>query len=404
MNVQLLREQIDRFAERSTQLLSERQTLIEKLAQCFDATFDADALLANALLASKAQPERHWSGALFTCDEAINQQPAFGAEPQQYVLIASDGSQIMPDRHKPLMFAYVQAACACIAYGYPDAPEIQALAVAIQREKPARILSEEDLAIDENVNPAAEVSNLRDVMEIELLASACERFAAAGARPIVIADGSIVPFALLNERTLSNKAQAAKLLGPLLRALETMRDSGAIVAGYIDRPNSNAIVKTCALAGLPFDAIGENLLVQLTDRYAGIFDRHVIERVLQPRRRTALFDPNWLVNAAKHLGAHAMRACYVNLSDALGDQSMLARIEMPQWCATPENIATVTAILNRHANLSPEGYPFILKAAHEEAVVGKDDQREIESALEQAVLQRGIRLRYSPKQASKDLL
>ena len=56
----------------------------------------------------------------------------------------------------------------------------------------------------------------------------------------------------------------------------------------------------------------------------------------------------------------------------------------------------------RHAALDPDSYPFILKAAHELAVVGRDDQREIEAALEQELLNRGMRPRYSPKQAAKN--
>jgi hypothetical protein len=134
-----------------------------------------------------------------------------------------------------------------------------------------------------------------------------------------------------------------------------------------------------------------------------VVDRHVLERVLQPERRSALFDPNWLVNGAKYLNAHAMRACYLNLGNGLGDRAILVRLELPQWCATSQALQTLTGIVQRHARLSPEIYPFILKAAHEEAVIGKDDQREIESALEHELQRRGVRVRYSPKQATKDL-
>jgi hypothetical protein len=403
VNVSQLRQQIESYASQSVQQIAQRQSLIEQLTRCFDAGFDADALLANALLASRVEGKRRWAGALFNCGEAISAQVAFGHEPDRFALIASDGSQIMPDRHKPLLFAYVQAACACIVYGCADNPRAQALAEELQRAKPARILSEQDIDMGENVNPAAEVSNLRDVMEIELLADACARFAAIGVRPVVIADGSIVPFALLNERTLANPAQTARLLGPLTRALSKMRESGALVAGYIDRPNSAGVVKSCALTGLPFDAITEATLVDNETRLAGIVDRQVIERVLAADQRTAVFDPNWLINDAKHLGEHTMRACYVNFGAALGDRAIIARLEMPVWSAAPEQVATLCAILRRHAALTTEAYPFILKAAHEEAVIGKDEQREIENALEQALLQRGVRVRYSPKQAAKDL-
>ncbi len=401
-NVRGLRAQIDDYVARSAHLIEQRQTTSEQLARCFAPGFDGAALLATALAAARIQARQHWSGALFSEGEAINTWHPFGNEPERYALIASDGSQIMPDRHKPAVFAFVQAACACIVYGCADAPEAHTVARALQQEKRTRLLFEGDLNIGEFANPAAEVSNLRDVMEIELLADACARFHTAGVRPIVIADGSIVPFALLNERTLSNPAQLGKLLRPLLEALSVMRASGALVAGYIDRPNSNSVARACALAGIGFNALTEEALRNADARVDGIFDRHVLEPLLPAGRRSALFDPNWLVNDNRYLGEHAMRACYVNVGDH--NRAVLGRLELPQWCADAESVAQVTAILKRHAGMDPEGYPFILKAAHEEAVVSKEDQKEIENALEQALLQRGIRLRYSPKQAAKDRL
>lgn len=404
VNVSSLRDQIHRYAEQSAGLIEQRNAHIERMSACFAPSYDADALLAAAIAASRLQSTQHWSGALFNCDERMPQQIPHGVDPSDYALIASDGSQIMPDRHKPVVFAYVQAACACIIYGCADNPAAHKLARELQTQKRSRLLFEGELNVGENVNPAAEISNLRDMMEIELLADACARFHAAGVRPVVIADGSIVPFALLNERTLSNAAQSGKLLRPLLEALSIMRASGAVVAGYIDRPNSNTVVKTCALDGTPFDTITEVAVRTAELRVEGVFDRHIMERVLRPGHRSALFDPNWLVNDARYLGEHAMRACYLNLGDGDGSRAVLARLEMPRWCASPENLSMVTGILKRHAALSTERYPFILKAAHEEAVVGKDDQKEIETALEQALLQRGIRPRYSPKQAAKDRL
>jgi hypothetical protein len=97
-----------------------------------------------------------------------------------------------------------------------------------------------------------------------------------------------------------------------------------------------------------------------------------------------------------------MRACYANFGDGLDSRAVPARLEMPLWCASAENLAVITGVLRRHAALDPDSYPFILKAAHELAVVGRDDQREIEAALEQELLNRGMRPRYSPKQAAKN--
>jgi hypothetical protein len=136
-------------------------------------------------------------------------------------------------------------------------------------------------------------------------------------------------------------------------------------------------------------------------RCAGIFDRHLLDDHLQPAHRTALFDPRWEVNEPAHLGPHAMRCCYVNVGPGQGPRAALGRMEAPAWCATPDNIAILSAILLRQARMGGN-YPLILKVAHEEAVVGKDDQKEMETALMQALIDRGITPYQSFKQAAKE--
>jgi NurA-like 5'-3' nuclease len=76
-------------------------------------------------------------------------------------------------------------------------------------------------------------------------------------------------------------------------------------------------------------------------------------------------------------------------------------MEAPAWCATPDNIAILSAILLRQARMGGN-YPLILKVAHEEAVVGKDDQKELETALMQALIERGITPYQSFKQFAKE--
>jgi hypothetical protein len=389
MHLRELRTQISDYAERTAALHEQRRARLDGLLAALRGVADADA--PQAL------------GARFDVGESPAAAFPFGDEPRAFALIAADGSQIMPDRHKPVVFAYVQAAAACIVYGCADVPAAQRAAEEIQRDVRSRLLSELDLPIGENANPAAEVSNLRDVLEIQLLADACARFAALGVRPIVVADGSIVPFALLNERTLANPAQTDKLLRPIVAALNAMRAADAIVVGYIDRPNSASVAQACALFALPADARNdEDAARAAAAGVEGIYDRHILEGTLPPGCRSALFDPGWKVNEPKHLGVHAMRACYANFGDGASARAIIARLETPLWCADAARLAAVTGVLRRHAALDPDGYPFILKAAHELAVVGRDDQREIEAALEQELLARGMRPRYSPKQAAKN--
>lgn len=390
LDVSSLRKQLADYAEAYQQAQCHRADRLEQLCVPLRDNFaHADALLETCRNARQLR----WAGALFDAGEPINQQFPFGQEPDRYALIATDGSQILPDRHKPFVFAYVQAGCAGLVYGELDHP----LNAQLCRLKLSRLIEESEL-FDEStgeLKPPTEVVNQRDLMEVELMARACRMAREADLQPVLVADGSLVPFALLTSRNLTHDAE--QLLKPFKAALDVMRACGAWVCGYIDRPNSNSIARACALAGLSPDAATKHNLSSLTP--AGIFDRHLLERELAPARRTALFDPGWEVNAPHYLGEHAMRACYVNFGERW--QPVIARIEAPQWCAGAAEIGALCAVLWRHSRLG-NGYPLILKAAHDEAVVSEEDQRALEQAIEQAMLERGVLARASFKQEAKD--
>ncbi len=393
IDVTQLRTQVQGFAQSYDRNRKRREDVLRDLLRPLQPEYaHGDALLAACLAASRVQGMR-WSGALFTQNEAIHQQFAFGELPDPYALIATDGSQILPDRHKPHQFAYVQAGCACVTYGTPD----QSFGKALQRIKRARLIPEHELYDEQTgeLRPPSEISNQRDALEIELMADACHMARDAGLQPIAIADGSIVPFALLGARNV--KQQAAKLLPPITRALDTMKASGAWVCGYIDRPNSNAVARACTLEGTAYDAVTESLLKLNDGRIAGIVDRHLMERNLQPARRTGLFDPNWEVNDL--LSEHAMRACYVNFGAGTDRGAIIGRIELPTWCTAQVDV--LAAVLQRHASMG-EGYPMILKAAHQESVVSKEDAAQIEASINQALLMQGVLPHGSFKQEAKD--
>ncbi len=395
LDASTLREQVAEYADLYRQTRRHREERLAALCAPLRADFlHAGALLETCRAAAQTAGLR-WTGALFDAGEPINRQFPFGHEPDRYALIAVDGSQILPDRHKPFVYAYVQAGCAGIVYGEPH----HSLVEKLRRTKRSQLIGESEL-FDERtgeLKPPAEVANRRDVLEVELLAQACWMARECGLRPVLVADGSLVPFSLLVAR--GSTYDVERMLRPLRQALGAMRECAALVCGYIDRPNSNSIARACALAGLTPDRVTERTLRECERDLAGIFDRHLLERELAPSHRTAMFDPRWEVNAPQHLGEHAVRACYVNLGEP--GRPIIARIEVPQWCAGPEQVGALCAVLHRHARLG-EGYPLILKAAHEEAVVSKEDQHAIEQVLEQALLARGILTQMSFKQAAKD--
>lgn len=203
--------QINDYVEAYQRARHHREGRLEQLCAPLRAGFSgADALLETCRIAAEVA-ELRWSGALFNAGEPINQQFPFGQEPSRYALIASDGSQILPDRHKAFLFAYVQAGCAGFVYGEHGHPLVEEL----RRLKRSRLMAESELfdAQTGELKPPTEVINQRDLMEIELMAQACRMARDAGLQPVVVADGSLVPFALLTSRNLVHDSE--RLIKPL---------------------------------------------------------------------------------------------------------------------------------------------------------------------------------------------
>jgi len=297
-------------------------------------------------------------------------------EPASYALIAVDGSQTMTDRHQSLLYAYIQAACVGWVRG----------AGSLFNLKKSCLLTEHDLldADTGEPKPASWIANQRSMLEIALLVEAAEHARIEGYQPVLVADGSIVPYDLLMGRLRdeSRREQIEQLEAALTRM---SAQCDAWVCGYIDRPDATTLVRKYAE------------LLQLKHT-AGIRDRDLMEKTLKPAHRTALIDPAWDINKALSK-QNKMLACYANFS---WDEQhpIIARIEVPAWCA--DRIDDLCAILHTQVKLG-RGYPLVLNAAHNQAVLSKADQRAIEQRLFQELISQGIIPGASFKQAAKEL-
>ena len=399
MPIQIRREQVTQLADAAKERLPQRDEVAANLRAIFKPDFDHATWLNTCQYAAQSAD---WVGALFNEGEPVNQTHAFAAIPERYALIASDGSQIMPNRHSAVQYYFIQAATAAIVYGVAEKNTALLKAETDSKLKPNYLEFDINKLYEEGeLIGASVVSNRRDALEIELLAERCKAFAEAGVQPIALADGSLIPFSLLNPAFMRDKNKARAVVDRLVEALNVMRKAKAIIAGYVDRPDSNGVVKAARLMGKPTSIISKASLRQLEDGAWPMFDRELYRDTLPPQQRGSLFDPGWMVNGKDWLGRHhhAMRACYVNFGPGNGGQAMIGRIELPVWCA--QHASTLAAILHRQASLGA-GYPFILKAAHEEAVVTREDQNTLETLIQMELRDRGISTDVSLKQAAKN--
>jgi hypothetical protein len=355
--------------------------VLDRLRTFYQPQFDL-AAWHNVL---RAAADSNAALASFDGDEVPNGQFGSGVEPDAYALLACDGSQILPNRHAPVLYGLIQAATVCIGYGVDANAKPACGAAQMRREK---IWSEPELHDEDGLISPSVLMNERDVLEISLLAEACANLAARGIRCIALVDGSIVPFALVAGR--GSPAAQNQLAKPVIAALDTLRKSKATIAGYIDRPGSATLAA----------AIATGMGIKLNGVRA--MDLDVVAPALEPGLRSAMFDPGWRnkgIDALTSAG-HAMRACYINLG-ATG-RPYVARIELPVWCA--DEIGVVMAVAMRQSQASVgDPYPFILKAAHESAVVTKEDQAEIDAMMQRELLRLHVNVHASAKQSAKDL-
>ncbi|MEO6061057.1 MAG: DNA double-strand break repair nuclease NurA [Thermoflexales bacterium] len=391
INANALRARIEAAAAGASRDLVSRAALLDRLAALLRPGADP-APFAVDDESARANAAR----ARFNAGESPPQTIACGAAraiPSAYALIAVDGSQILPDRHKPVMWALARAAAVCIVYGRGPDP---ALARALSGEPILRFWPEEELWTSGREGEpltTGDINTERDVLERELLADRCEAAAVAGLLPIALTDGSLLPFSLLNDRAWGNRPDPRTLesFRRVSIALTRMKEAGALVAGYIERPNSAAVLKACS-------AVGGIVLIPPT-----VFDRHLYERLLGPGQRGALFDPGWRVNGPDLLGSdgNAIRAAYARLEPAASRPNII-RIEVPEWRCGAGDLVMLSAILARQTRLGG-GYPFLLKAAHEEAVLTLRDQAELDIALLAAMQRHGLRVSASLKQSAKEI-
>lgn len=309
-----------------------------------------------------------------------------GPRPTPVTVVATDGSQIYPDRHVEPTCYLLNVGRIAFHYGTEEEPLLAA-----EPELRYRRRDLEALRTDEGEGASFDVSAevvaaLRDERELEwLLQTAREE--RRSARPLVaMADGTLIRWML---RGMKQRALEDELLRRYLALLEGFRAEGLPVCSYISMPANTEIVNLLRLWR------GETEETPEEESLLGLLDRRLFERTLAVGERSALFEAGSHIQAA--YGAHhRIRYFYVRLPEEVG------RVEMPTWVAEqpgwPEMIHAV--VLDQCAKGG--GYPVALTEAHERAVVRAPEKALFFRILEREMHEAGLgHYAGSQKAASK---
>lgn len=312
--------------------------------------------------------------------------------PDDFSVLATDGSFMLPDRHSPARFYLINVSRVHLHYGSAPGAELSARAELRYRE--------EELRINDRipVNPAI-LGMRRAVDELAALAELAQDPSVE--RPAVaLQDGTLILWSLSSQDAVVRDW----VLNDFLLALDDLRDRGIPVASYISYPGGDDVSDALRVAacdhptrGIPIncDHCRAERTVPACSSIPTVPDRHLFAHIarLKPGERSDVYRSASKI--LQHYREHAIAFFYLQTG------TEIARVEIPAWVAdNPAHLDLVHATIYDQCQRG-RGYPSVLQEAHEQAVIGTDERRVVEQLIEEALARLGIVMMRSAKDASK---
>lgn len=297
--------------------------------------------------------------------------PAVSAD---FSVIGVDGSHIDVDRHRPVRCYLINTGWAALRYGGQPVADLGSRA-SLYAEERDLVLADPQGNRDQPIEGAL-LGMKRSVEECRRLAEMAQ--ACPGTEPLLaLVDGSLIMWGLTGQ-TYPDFVRQELLDRGLLRCLDDIRQACArrpvAVASYISLPRSADVVNTIRLALCPQEVADcdqncprQSGSARVCDAVAGLLDRDIFERALEPGQRSGLFATGSKI-VADHYGENAVSFFYLRLEDEV------TRVEVPRWVAQDAGLVGLVHSLVLDQCHRGNGYPVALAEAHEQAVVTGADR------------------------------
>jgi len=318
-------------------------------------------------------------------DERLDLTLAAPPMPRPATLVATDGSQIFPDRHEPAFYYVLNVGSIVFRHGSGQAPRAVT--------DPHLYYTEEQVFPNGTPISADLISARRDLAEMRALAEHTLAEPADGSPRLALTDG---PLLIWLQRAAIPEKEQTRILHDYLACLSRLRAGGAAVAGFVSRPRSAEVIALLYLAHLPEE---ERQAVEgLSDTdFRGLTDRSLFA-FLRPGQRSALFVRGTASNRDFGAQGHTIFFFYLNTG------TDIARVELPEWAArNPQHLALIHAATYDQCRFN-NGYPYVLTRADEEAVILGEERQLLEDMILQAMLRNGLTMpEPSPKAQQKQV-
>ena len=312
--------------------------------------------------------------------------------PDTAVIIGGDGSQVLPDRHKPYLYYLINVGVIVYYHGRNRAPDVFTRPIL---EYPGL-----DWQADEGKFTSANVSIQRDLAEIGALAeTACAQAAQTDDPALALLDQRLLYWPIGGDNGRNDQKTVYKWIEAMRQVETCCRERGdTYLAGYISEPGTSAVVNMLRALdiGRPDPATGDIFTGEtLVKRSTGVVDAALFANVLQPGERSTLF-----VNISennKSFQAQGQEVCFFYLHPG-GD---IARVDIPRWVADdPAAVDQIHALIYNQCKMA---FPYVLTRADEIAVILSQDRDYLEKMIAVGMGPEFALRRGSAKQTGKDL-
>lgn len=317
-------------------------------------------------------------------DESLaSSHPAPGPVPDA-TLIAADGSQIIPDRHEAVQFGLINVGAIILKLNSGEAPQVYT---------DSQLLFDHELYTETGSITQDAIEFSRDIAERKKLLELAKEHKGV---LIALTDG---PVEIWGAKSAS-EGDYLKTLEQHKSILSQLEGRDVIVAGYVDKPGADLVIRLLELTQLTPEQIKE---IRKQHPLRGVTDRWLFSGILKSWERSAVFAIQ-SSSRARYTGSLSLHFFYLNVGNE--KHPSIVRVEIPEWVAKDTGKLELlhSTLIQQCQILGARPYPYILHRAHEIAVVSFEEKKQIEQMIQAEQLKNHEELDdQSAKQSAKNL-
>jgi hypothetical protein len=369
LNYLELQTQLRDYAQKAAAARKSSEKDLEQLQQWLKAC----AAIPQEELRMRCQEQSSARCAL-PAGETIDETFPADSSPAACLLLAADGSQIVPSAHDAVPLALINVGLIAWNTANTQAPEVSTRSAILEQFAQG---TELDLISEDLVRLK------RDVVELVVLAD----YAPQASLPVIaLRDG---PLELYHEPRQSQQFEGE--FSRYTQLLKQLARRGFSLAGYIDRSQSTTITQMLHIYHNRKEA--EHILP----------DVRLMELLLPPASRSAIFE---LQSTSSRFYTGELRVHFFYLNVGSEATPYIVRVEIPAWVAfdSADVNRLQATLLEQCRMLGSRPYPYILHRAHETAVVTFEEKEHLQEALQVELRRNGVdTFQISNKLAAKEL-